>query len=52
MKKLLIALLAILFPMTAFARNSYIENQLKDVKNNVEYNTVKKYKRSYQTLDF
>ncbi len=51
MKKLLIALLTVLFPMSAFAKASYIENQLKDVKNNVEYNTVKKYKRSYQTLN-
>lgn len=43
---LLIAVLSVLIPP---ASASYIDKQLKEVKKNTKYNSVQKYKRSYET---
>ncbi|MCM1338122.1 MAG: M48 family metallopeptidase [Muribaculaceae bacterium] len=48
MKKILCVLMLSLIPLSAFAGSSYLDAQLKDVDNNMRYNTVKKYSRSYQ----
>ncbi len=49
MKKFLITLMLASLPLQVSA--SYMDTQLKDTKNNVKYNTVNKYKRSYQNLN-
>lgn len=51
MKKVLIALLISAAPLMVSAKASYLGNQLKDVNNNVKYNTVKTYNRSYQAIN-
>lgn len=50
MKKIIVAilLLYVLVPVV-MAKETYLESQLKDVNNNTYYNSVKKYKRSYDT---
>jgi len=49
MKKFLISMILVSLPLQACA--SYLDSQLRDTKNNTKYNTVNKYKRSYQKLN-
>lgn len=46
MKKIILALMVLSLPCAACAK-SYVDAQLKNVKNNVKYNTVKVYERNY-----
>lgn len=50
MKKILIALLMLAIPTSAFA-SSYLDKQLKEVKKTPKYNSVQKYIRSYPTME-
>ena len=50
MKKILIALLMLAIPSSAFA-SSYLDKQLKEVKKTPKYNSVQKYIRSYPTME-
>lgn len=50
MKKLIVLLLTLLVPLGAFAKKSYLDIQLEEVKKSQTYNTVNKFKGNSQQL--